>query len=363
MALLTHCGLLRCAVRCYSQRVRELRELAASKKAEADASRASHADAAAAIAHQPVEPPSDVTQPHESAEHVATDALAGSEQTSQRPTSLAPHRLPLHTAAVLALPADFFDADTSEEPRGSAEQQPTHPATTTDSATKQLFSAERDSTSTVTAIQHPTASLPQAGEGEQLSALLDAEHERSQEAQADAERERLDTEAAIALAVALSQQQSQPAPQTTPPTSSSVVSSSARPASPVPAPGIAAVLVPDALEAFEAELAVAEAEAKERSTEEEGRLARMRRDMEQGEDDDRKQRLDSIKQRVAEAKRKRTLLQQQRPPAEGGDTAKQSRPKKRKAETADRLSVEDTGNDNDLMAELDGMFDWRRQPR
>ena len=81
----------------------------------------------------------------------------------------------------------------------------------------------------------------------------------------------------------------------------------------------------------------------------------MRRDVDESEEDDRKQRLDDIKQRVAEAKRKREEQQQQR--AEATATKKQR--KRSEQDGGGHVAKQDTdeADDNiDLMAELDGMF-------
>ena len=104
-----------------------------------------------------------------------------------------------------------------------------------DEATQQPSSSavdDRSDESAGGAVLHPTATLPRVGEGELLSAVLDADEQREEEAEAEAERERSDTEAAIALAIAMSKQQSHPSLAATPP-SLSATSTSLRPASPV----------------------------------------------------------------------------------------------------------------------------------
>jgi len=327
--------------------VRELKELAARRKAEAESTKVATQAGFSSL------PPADATQSAPPAERAQADSLAVPETAvSPRPTSPAPHHLAVHVAAASALPADFFDAGETTDSSNSVEEST--------AAASQQLSAEAAVDSS--GVQHPTAMQPEAGEGQQLSALIDDDRHQSDEAEAEAERERLETEAAIALAIAMSKQQSQHSQTITSSSSATVTSTTSRPASPLPVPVVltAAASLPDALEAFEAELAVAEEEARVRSKEEEGRLARMRRDVDEIEDEERKQRLEDIKQRVAEAKRKREEQQQQQTTVEEGALSSKKRKTSKQTIAA---SVQEEEEDGDLMTELDGMFDWRRQQR
>ena len=314
-----------------------MKAIAASRRAAADASKVSDAVFA------PTAPAAASSVRSSTRAASAVTALVESEPvaesiSSPRPTSTVPHQLPLQSDVASALPADFFDAvnasaESSGEPIASDELDPQPTAATSAS---------------VNTLPHPIATFAAADEGELVSAELDAVQVRVRQAVEKAARERRDTEAAIAFAVSLSKQQSQPMPAATRPATDS------RPASPVP---VSASSIPDALAAFEAELAAAEAETAESSAEEASRLATMRRSMDEAVEDDRRQRLDDIKRRVAEGKRRRDeeALQTRADKCEAQE-------KRRRAEPGvSRREAAETGDDGDLLAELDDMFTWRKQ--
>lgn len=331
-ALLLPCAV--CRVPCVVQRLRELKELAASRRAGTDASRIGEtvaAPTALVTSSKPLAASASGT--------ARLDTLDASNTTaSPRPTSTVPHHLPLHSDVASALPADFFDGEeASEQEQASTVEADAQPAAS-------------DATN-VNSLPHPTAAPASAGEGELVSAVLDVEQARAMPAEAEAERDKRDTEAAIAFAISLSKQQSLPEPAL----STAASPSSPRPASPVPLP---APSIPDALEAFEAELAAAEAELEGSSAEEASRLAGMRRSMDEVEEDDRRQRLDDIKRRVAEAKRKRDERHVQLRAEESEVSHKKRKGAQDSASGRDVAEMED---DSDLMAELDDMFTWRKQ--
>ena len=102
-----------------------------------------------------------------------------------------------------------------------------------------------------------------------------------------------------------------------------------------------------------AELAAAEAEAAQSGAEEAARLAKLRRSMDEVEEEERRVRLEDIKRRVAEAKRWRGQQQQS-----AADEYGRSHKRVKTVEIGVEQEAED---DTDLMTELDGMFTWQRQ--